>query len=232
MTRKRLILNTNLILLASIFAIATPSSGKMGEVGVLAMFQVSNLAGYELALDRLGPTLAEHGCSILREGPLSGTRGPLNIPESDRFLLLGCKSSLLAGHGNAAFDSLAPHAEASLLLEGGSTWSDGDSAIAQRVYTIKLSQFNNTMPEQRDQDLASIGSEAASRPHAWSNELVIAVDRAWGIPKPDDVTVLYYRSPEDAKTFRKQNKDILEQVGAFNKAHLNSYVYASGSAKR
>jgi hypothetical protein len=232
MIHKSLFSNVKLTIFSTAMGIASQSSGAPGEIAVLAMIQVSDPAGYEQALAPLGSSLAERGCSVRRDGSLSGTRGPLELPESNRFLLLECKSSLLAGPGSAAFESLAPHAEVRVLLEGGSTWSDGDSAVTQRVYTIKLSEFNHDRPGQRDRELASIGSEAALRPHAWVNESVIAVDRAFGISKPDDVTVLYYRSPEDAKAFREQNKDILKRVGAFNKAHLASYVYASGSAVR
>jgi hypothetical protein len=206
------------------------SASEAGEIGVLGLIEVSDPAGYELALDRLGSSLAEHGCTIRRGGSVSGTRGSLELPESNRFLLLQCDASLLAGPGSKAFASLAPHAKARVLLEGGSVWSSGDSVVAERVYAIKLSQFNNHEPELRNQELASLGSDAASRPHAWVNESVIAVDRAWGISRPDDVTVLYYRSPEDAKVFRAQNKDILARVGAFNEAHVESFVYASGSA--
>ncbi len=68
--------------------------------------------------------------------------------------------------------------------------------------------------------------------HAYTNEAVMSVDRALGIPRPDDVTVLYYRLATDGKKFRDQNPAIMKRIGEFNKAHVDGFVYINGAAER
>ncbi|MGH7859435.1 MAG: hypothetical protein ACREQY_19085 [Candidatus Binatia bacterium] len=49
---------------------------------------------------------------------------------------------------------------------------------------------------------------------------------------PDEVAVLYYDDPERADRFCKNNGDILEKIGAFNKSHLVDFAYFSASSTR
>ena len=229
---KSLILKTQLCVFVVATQLAAGSVEAAQEVGVLAMYKVSDSEKFDRAVKRLHSSVIEHGCRIRREGELSGTRGSLPLPDLDRFLLLQCETSMHSGRANMEFESLEPHTSEQVLLSGPSIFTDDVSDVSKRSYVIKLSQFNNKAPVERDQDLASLGTDAASRPHAFRNETVIDVDHTVGIPAPDDVTVLYYRSPEDAKAFRENNKDILSRIGEFNKLHVESFVYATGAAVR
>ena len=61
---------------------------------------------------------------------------------------------------------------------------------------------------------------------------VVDVPDQVGFFETDDVTVLYYDSPDDAKAFREQNPDLMERIGAFNKTHVTDFVYVNGVAER
>ncbi len=213
-----------------------PAGASIAEdVGLLGLFRVSDPAAYSQALMEIESSTAAFGCAIRRHGKLSGTQGPLALPDVNRFLLLKCEAPLLAGRaGRAALQPLAGRTSDFVLLEGNARWSADDlgSAVNERAYVIKLSHFNNRAPDARDDTLASVGHDVAARPHAYQNAAVIAVDRAWGIPTPDDVTVLFYRSAADGSAFREQNPDIMKRIGEFNATHVDDFVYASGAAER
>jgi len=49
---------------------------------------------------------------------------------------------------------------------------------------------------------------------------------------PDEVVVLYYDDPKSGDRFRKNNGDILEKIGAFNKSHLVDFAYFTASSMR
>ena len=203
------------------------------EVAVLGLFRATDPVAYAGALDALDS--AAPGCAIRRHGKVAGTRGPLALPALDRFLLLRCEASLLGDPaGLAALETLAPRGSELVVLEGGARWSEDppDAAVAERAYVIKLSRFNEAEPDAREADLAALGEDVAERPHAYVNEAVISVARSRGVDGTDDVTVLYYDSPDDAKAFREQNPDLMERIGAFNKTHVTDFVYVNGVAER
>ena len=53
-----------------------------------------------------------------------------------------------------------------------------------------------------------------------------------GMTTPDEVVVLYYDDSKSGDRFRKNNGDILEKIGAFNKSHLVEFAYFSASSTR
>ncbi|MGI9590674.1 MAG: hypothetical protein ACR2P8_04845 [Myxococcota bacterium] len=209
-------------------AIAAPPAAS--EVAVLGLFRAADPAAHAGALDALGS--AASGCAIRRQGKVAGTRGPLALPEPNRFLLLRCQSSLLEDPaGLAAIEGLGGEL---VLLEGSALWSgdEPDASVAERAYVIKLSRFNEEAPGAREADLAAIGRDVSQRPHAYVNEAVISVARSRGADGTDDVTVLYYRRPSDGKAFRQQNPDLMKRIGAFNETHVADFVYVNGVAER
>lgn len=231
MAHKSLISKIGIGFLASSIGVSLAGASLAGEVGLLGFFQVSDGAAYSNALEGIEAATAPSGCTVRRQGELSGTRGPLSLPEVNRFLLLQCESKVLAS-GQGALEPLAQQKEF-VLLEGEARFAEEDaSAVAERSYVVKLSRFNDGPPDVREKALASIGRDVAARSHAYQDEAVIEVDRAWGIPTPDDVTVLFYRSSADGKAFREQNPDIMKRIGEFNEAHVEAFAYAGGTAER
>jgi hypothetical protein len=159
----------------------------------------------------------------------------MSLPKAERFLLLQCETPLLRDRaGRAALQPLRGNVTEWVVAEGDLMLLDGFSAQIDpdRAYVLKLSRYNNSDPDGRDHDLSALGRDAASRAHAYRNEAVIAVSRAWGMVTPDEVTVLYYESPAEGKIFREHNGDLMKKIGQFNEAHLADYVYLNGSVAR
>jgi len=200
-----------------------------GDVGVLVFYRLG--ASGEAAVER--EIVALNGsdpCAVRQQGKVSGARGSMNLPEVERFLLLGCDRPLLGESvGGQAIERLGQKVENLIVVEGALTVFDDapDSASSGRAYTLKLSRYNDSDPRSRADDLAALNRDASARPNAFHNEVVITAARASGIATPDDVTLLYYDSPSDGAAFRAANGDLMKRIGQFNKEHLVDYAYVS-----
>jgi len=190
---------------------------------------VALLGLYEAAAPAAPTALAASGCSLRREGMLQGARGGLALPAANRFVLLECEASLLSSPDGAG--GLPGFGATPVWIEGALAERAGlDAAAAPgRAYVIKLSRYNDADPAGRERDVAAINALAAKRENGFRNEAVIAVSRASGVAKPDEVTVLYYDDPAAAKAFREANGDLLKRVGGFNETHLVDFVYLNAT---
>lgn len=100
---------------------------------------------------------------------------------------------------------------------------------AGRGYVIKLSYANGKTPlAEREFHEDNIDDMALTRDTGWRREARIYVSAAAGIEEPDAVGVLYFPSPSARKEFREEETDVVEEIGQFNRRHLDSYVYLYG----
>lgn len=219
--------------LLAVAGAATPALG--GEVGLLGLYQVNDAGRYGEARKVLERSLGDRGCAVRREGEIAAMDGSLNVARPNRFLLLECTGSLLKeGATRVVFAPLRAATSHLMLVEGeldrlGSGFSP--SGIG-REYIIKVSHYNNRDPEQRDRELTAIQQLVAARPNRYRTEAVITPSRAIGMATPDEVVVLHYDDPKSGDRFRKDNGDILEKIGAFNKSHLVEFAYFSALSTR
>ncbi|NKB55995.1 MAG: hypothetical protein GKS00_06640 [Alphaproteobacteria bacterium] len=171
-------------------------------------------------------------CTLWRQGTVSSARGPLHIGSPNQFAVFSCTKPVVSDiERRTTLASLFTNAPHISVLEGP---MERQHNVAEnrstRAYVIKVSHYNNVDPNGRDIDLAKINGAAARYPDSWSNEAVISVQSAIGMARPDDVTILYYDSAQQAVRFRKNAPAILKRIGAFNRRHLVSFTYVSGTA--
>lgn len=240
MYRNHLFLFLNLILSVVILGFSPSGVARAVDIGILGLYSLHDGESPVEVLGRLGSELADRGCSLRRQGRIDGTNGPLTLPDVERFVVVECKTSLLESAGGRAalqrFENTAKSAGKArtvVWLEGVLTQSEGLAAETNpdRAYTIKLSRYTDGASAIRDREVAAISEDASRRRNAFRNEAVIAVSRTTGIDALDEVTLLYYAGPVEAKAFREANGDLLKRIGAFNKAHLTDYVYLRVSAE-
>ena len=152
----------------------------------------------------------------------------------NRFFFLACGQPVLKD--SAARSVFRPLDEASggvTLLEGElEAYGDLERPGRGRAYVIKLSYYSNLDPDRRERDLAAIAEMASAQPDSYRNEALIFPERAVGLPTPDEVTILFYDSPEQGQSFRDANGDILKAIDRFNGDHLLSFAYLSASSMR
>lgn len=231
------------ILIAAPLLLVGTSAADASPYGVLGLYQVKDQTKFEAALTSFESQTKGHGCKILREGKIVAKEGEIDIfkvgvfsETPDHFVLLSCEKSLLSSSkSRALFRGLESGGDRVALLEGDIMMLPGansNSAVQERSYIFKVSIYNNEDPDGRDRDLAALGKATASRPDKYQAEAVVMVSRAIGMPTPDEVTVLYYDSPEAGERFRNNNADIMDSVNAFNDRHLIDYVYYMGAANR
>ncbi|MBS9716476.1 hypothetical protein ACFFUT_15755 [Pseudohalocynthiibacter aestuariivivens] len=175
-------------------------------------------------------------CSLEREGNIMMQQGNLDLELPNRFAILSCEQPILQISGSRAqLADLYPGAQEIAVFEGRLVWNpedDASSSVADRQYILKLSHYNNTDPDQRYGDQVALSAAGSTREDHWATEGFLSVHSARGIPTPDEIVVIHYDSPEAGDRFRDTNQDILEQVGAFNRAHLTEFTYLIGSANR
>ncbi len=202
---------------------AAANAQAMAEtVGVVALYK-----GDKSALNAM---TAGHDCSIRRAGKVLARQGNLDLPQLDRFAVLSCAESPLK---STALETILPDtAQPFLLLEGDLQEFDvaGGSQADQREYLLKLSYYTNSDPVGRSKDLATLAEIVAPLDDPYRTESFLEVHRALGLRTPDEVVTLFYDSPEAGNRFRAANRAVLEKVGAFNKAHLLSFVYLVAKA--
>lgn len=218
-------------ILSGLFLIfgANSTSAQTAPVGVLGLYQ-----GDTIKFDEA--RIADLGCSMRRAGFIGAAQGDIDLEQPNQFLLLACRASVLE---NAATrqDLAALNASNSAIavLEGNLTnFEAPESAgeISERQYILKISKYNNTDVDARGNDLAELNEVAGQREDTYITESIVSVNRATGMPTPDEIVVLYYDDPATGDRFRKQNGDLLSRIGAFNKAHLTDFIYYVGQALR
>ena len=178
----------------------------------------------------LAAMASSHDCDIKRQGVLLARQGNLELPELDRFAVLSCpRSPLKHSEGGVVLAADSPE---TILLEGDlqAFETGSDTRAEQREYLLKLSYYTNSDLVGRARDLAALADAIAPLSDPYRTESFLEVHRAAGLPTPDEVVTLFYDSPEAGNRFREANQEILEQVGAFNKAHLVSFVYLIAKA--
>ena len=173
-------------------------------------------------------TAQDLGCSIYRSGPVFDQQGSIKVEEPTSFAVLTCDNPVLANPDDRAhLDGTVAVFEGDLSVFSAASDTAG---LGERQYILKLGYYNNNDINQRDADLATLGSIAEQRDGHWTNEAFLNVDDAMGMATPDEVVVIYYDTADQATAFRDNNQDILEKVGAFNRAHLTGFSYLVGMA--
>lgn len=102
----------------------------------------------------------------------------------------------------------------------------------ERSYILKLSDYNNAKPKQRNIDLSEIDKMVKTREHKYTTEASLRINDANGMKRPDEVVVIHYDSKEDGEIFRKNNGDILIKIGQFNQNHLTQFSYLIAHSNR
>jgi len=210
------------LIAAGLFATVAGSASAGQENALVVLF-----SGNEFLSEKSADGI---GCSILRSGPIMAQQGTVKVLDLTGYAVIACDSSVLADattrrqlNGTlAAFEgelSLFPAAEDS-------------NGLADRQYILKLGYYNNSDIDGRNTDLTALDAMAEQREGHWISEAFLNVDDAMGMATPDEVVLLYYPSADQATGFRDANQDILEKVGAFNKAHLTGFSYLIGTATR
>lgn len=174
----------------------------------------------------------QNGCLIVREGPVVGENGDLDIDQPDYFIYLSCPE-ISKNTESVVFTRHLK--EGDKLLQGPIIDSDGgkpEESGVQREYILKVSNFNNKNPKTRNEDLTAIQSALPPRPVRYVTEAYIRVFDAVGMPRPDEAVVLYYDTPGHGDRFRSEYKDVLTAIGGFNQRHLDGFVYYSARSKR
>ncbi len=208
---------------------ATAGLAESEPVGVLGLYR-GDTTGFDSS------KIADLGCTIQREGVIGAAQGNLDLEQPNQFLLLACEASVL---GEAArrsqFASIAGPDHVPVVLEGDLTDFDVPDAVGEisdRQYILKVSTYNNANVDERETELASLNATAEQRVDTYKTESFVSVNHAMGMPTPDEVVVLYYDTPASGDRFRDQNGDLMNSIGAFNKAHLVNFVYYVGQASQ
>ncbi|MCZ6860296.1 MAG: hypothetical protein O7I42_08470 [Alphaproteobacteria bacterium] len=227
--------------LAAFVVLATLAAGgtgakETGSFGLFVMYKVGDMPKYRRLLAELEENLGNRGCSVSIEGPIKGGQGDIQVQQPNRFIQIRCKRPLLRDSAGRSVVLKIRRAATNLIaLEGPLTLHPiGKSASSRksRSYIFKVSHYNNLEPNHRDSEPPAINRLAASRPDSWREVGAIAVTDAIGMRRPDEVVILFYDGPEQAKRFRKNNPDILKRIGAFNKRHLINFIYYIASSDR
>ncbi|MCZ6589394.1 MAG: hypothetical protein O7B24_15775 [Alphaproteobacteria bacterium] len=221
--------------LAAAVMMMTVSTGNEAiaqQIGVVGLFKIDPGAATNVDQQKI----SDLGCQTRRAGAIVGEQGDIDVKRPNHFIFLACEHSLLsAAAKREVLSGLIPEGEVLAFLEGALTDNpdnDSSSAATDREYILKISHYNNRDTDRREQDLERIMQAVEPDPDRFIDESFIAVNRSMGMPTPDEVVILFYESPERADRFRKNNRDILRDVGAFNKAHLNDFIYYSGKIVR
>jgi len=173
-------------------------------------------------------TAQDMGCSVYRSGPIFAQQGSIKVEEPSSYAVLNCDKPVLANpNTRVQLTGAVAVFEGDLSLFPAASDTSG---MAERQYILKLGYYNNNDISQRDEDLVALGAIAKQRDGHWISEAFLNVDDAMGMATPDEVVIIYYDTADQATAFRDNNQDILEKVGAFNRAHLTGFSYLVGKA--
>ncbi len=198
-----------------------------GQVGVVGLYR--NGADVNVA------ALSDLGCTVRRKGAIVAMQGKLSTPltQPDHFVVLACDQSIMANpERRSMIASLSNGGETIAFFEGVLTDFEQLATIraaVERQYILKLGYYNNADIDARNAGLAALDAKASGRDGAWTTESFLQVHSASGVATPDELVILYYDTAEIAGKFRDDNQDILEDITAFNNAHLNGFSYLIGT---
>lgn len=197
------------------------------QVGVVGLYQNG------ASLDAAAAT--DLGCFVQRSGAIVAMQGKLSptLTQPDQFVVLACDQSVMASsERRAALADISDGGESIAIFEGALTDLEkpaNPQDALERQYILKLGYYNNVDVEVRNTSLMALDAKAAQLEGVWTTESFLHVHSAAGIATPDEVVILYYDTAEIAGNFREENADILEDVSAFNDAHLTGFAYLIGT---
>lgn len=196
------------------------------QVGVVGLYQ--NGSALNVA------AISDLGCTIQRSGVIVAMQGKLSTPmtQPDQFVVLSCEAPIMADSERRATIAPLSNGGGTIALFEGAMTDFEELANARdasgRQYILKLGYYNNADIDARNANLMALDAKASDREGVWTTESFLQVQSASGVATPDEVVILYYDSAEIAENFRDENQDILEDVTAFNSAHLNGFSYLIG----
>ena len=176
--------------------------------------------------------ISDLGCLITLKGGIGEAKGDIGLEQPNQFVLLICENPVLGEVGKRrVLNGLMSSGKALALLEGDHRYfpdANRVGAVADRQYILKISHYNNHDVDGRDRDLDRLNREAGAIAGTYMTDSFLAVNRATGLPTPDEVVVIYYDNAEAGDRFRDNNPEILQKIGKFNKTHLVDTVYYVG----
>ena len=204
-------------------------------VSLFGMFQTKSNA-HSKVINNLEQGIKSLGCLVLREGKSFGGQGNYQLQPTNSFFILKCEQSLLdQKSANSLIERLNNETQNLVLLEGIDSQSNKLSSTEpgnNRSYILKLSDYNNTSPVQRNLDFAQLNNSAQSVEHHYKTEAFIRVDNAYGMERPDELVVIYYNSASDGQKFRDNNPGLMAKISRFNQDHLTRFSYISAETNR
>ena len=172
------------------------------------------------------------GCTIFHAGKIVAQQASFKMKQPDQFIIMTCEQSLLhSAQNRQALSNLYAGGHMIAALEGPlATFEvvNNHSLSTARQYILKLGYYNNNDIDRREDDLLALNQKVAPLEGRWTTEGFVGINHAMGISTPDELVIIYYDTPEIGEQFRDNNKDILNDVGAFNDAHLTNYSYLVG----
>ena len=226
----------NLLITTAIGWLALSQFSQAETIGILGLFQATNKSAVRSAVEQLEKDSVANECVLRREGMIINDQGTYELGALDSFILIECERSLLS---NGKFPSLLKRINAagnnSKFLEGPIN-QFGHLGLSEpgagRSYIIKLSDYNNISPQQRETELLSLSAAVGHVKDHYNAEASIHVVNAQGMSRPDDVTVIYYNSSESGNKFRENNPDYMTRISHFNEKHLRRFSYLEAVSNR
>ncbi len=208
---------------------------KIQKHGLIALYQ-SQAEGHsqQQMIQQLESKLKGNDCVIQREGQILAKQGSYAFPSQNKFLMLTCDTAQLE-QGTQWLTQLAQKVSKLTIQEGRVVELNNDALKEvghKREFIIKISDYNNDSAIDRNRDLTVLQTLVATRTQAYKNEAVFRVDDALGMPRADEITMIYYDNADDARAFRANNDDVLAKIGAFNQAHLTQFAYFVAKSNR
>ena len=211
--------------IAITMALLVPLSAQAGTglfVGLPAVGQAP-LAEWEA---KAAPAFANAGCSLRRSGRFSGSLGPLEWPDLDQFRLFECNGSVLPDlQALGTEQMLSRRSSQPVLIEGELNLTNAPEPPRAAEYILKVSHYKETDSTARDKHLKELNASVSGLTGVWNTEGALMPSIASGAIRPDELTIIYYESPESAEVFRDTHPEALESVGRFNNAHVTSFTY-------
>ena len=224
-----------LIGLIGIFGVAMTANAKATLVLGLLDIAEGQDSSYVESLDYLERGLEKRRCKLVREGQVASSNGELLAQKFKRFFLIHCRQSLIGDPENLGlFEFPGVEHQDLMLLEGRTddVKFPSNRVVQNRLYIIKVGRYNNADPTTRYLELDAINEMAGSRSPTFKSEAFFFVDTAYGVERPDEVTVIYYPDPAAAQQFRSNNGDVLNRIGKFNSDHLSGFNYLNTTSNR
>jgi len=222
------------VLLAGVAALISLPQAVLGEdvTGLFISLKLNDVKAYKQWRDISRSTFQAHSCVPFRSGKLVGGEGTLKWGDSDHFSLMKCQSPVLADLVDKGFISeLTAITDDLNLTEGNLSVLSDKVPAEQSEYLIKVSYFNNLNPKARQKSLAKIDSSARKTKNAWVDDAILQPRASVGVIQPDNLTFLYYPKAGQGKSFRENNSELMNQIGSFNRIHVERVSYLAAQIK-